>query len=53
MVSMLAKRGERKEKKLLSVTGRKRNEAVSSHESDLQDFLQADCQDQAMLDSSK
>lgn len=38
MVGGLAKGGERKEKKLLSVTGRKRNEAVSGHESDLQDF---------------
>ena len=35
MVGVLAEGGERKGKKLLSAKGRKRNEAVSGHESDL------------------
>lgn len=48
----LLRGGERTEKKLLSVTGRKRNDAVSGHESDLQD-LQADPQGQDMFDSLK
>lgn len=52
MVCVLAKGGEKK-KKLLSAIGRKRSEAVSGHESDLQDFLQTDVQGQAMFNFFK
>ena len=48
-VGVLTTGGKKKEKKLLSAVGRKRNEAMSGHESDLQDFLQTDVQGQAVF----
>lgn len=53
MAGVLAKGGEKKEKKLLSAIGRKRNEAVNGHESDLQDFSQTDIQGQAVFNFLK
>lgn len=53
VVGVLAKGGEKKEKRLPSTTGRKRNEAISGHESDLQDFLQTDVQGQAVFNFLK
>lgn len=53
LVGVLAKGGEKKEKKLLSAIERKRNEAVNGHESDLQDFLQTDIQGQAVFNFFK